>query len=1014
MRLHRLTVTAFGPFAGSETVDFDALAAGGLFLLRGATGAGKSSVLDAVCFALYGETPNARRANRLRSDHADPKRLTQVELELTLGGRRLQITRLPEQRRPKKVGTGTTVERPQTLLREWAADAGDGAPGWRPVSKSHQEAGEEIHRLIGMSREQFCQVVLLPQGDFARFLKGDSEERGKLLRRLFDTERYGHVEAWLADRRRAQETAVQAGRRRLRDLASKAEQAAGPGAEPAGAWVPAEDDDADLAPGLLGWAAILRSGAAEQLAVAEAALAGAEAAHRAAQHGREGAEELAARQRRHREALAEADRLAAFEPAAARDRQRLAAAQEAVGVESALRLRESAAEALGRARESEQRRREALARTGIAEHVPAGAEAGATELAEAELRLRAEVVRLETARVEERRCAELAREQLALAGERRGAEERAEEAEDWLAEFDGELGRLEEQQERARTASARVEQLDGQRAELTTRLAAARERDGLRVEIAAAEPRVAELRTAALDAREVGLDLRDRRLAGMAAELAEQLRPGEACRVCGSAEHPAPAEAAAGGRVSAEDEERAGRAQAAAERAWGEADQALTALRVREATAAGAAGPEAADALARSLAELEQEHRTALHEAEALGRVGREIARLSQDRTRRLDELHEAKERAAVLTDRLQALADEQRALTARVSAARGTAASVADRAATLGRLAEAVAAVAGSARATSEARERLDGAEEELGKAAAAAGFPDAGAALAVLLPREERDRLEARLERHRAESAAVRHELALPELAEAAARPPVDLPAAAAALTAATDRLGRAHAARSAARERCAALAEIGHRLDELAAELAPALERYGRINRLAALAAGTSTENRLRMRLESYVLAARLEQVAAAASDRLVRMSGGRYTLVHSDDRGTGNKRSGLALRVVDAWTGTERDTATLSGGESFFASLSLALGLADVVTDEAGGMPLDTLFIDEGFGTLDEQSLEEVMDVLDGLRERDRAVGIVSHVADLRSRIPAQLLVRKGRHGSTLALVGREDA
>ncbi len=114
------------------------------------------------------------------------------------------------------------------------------------------------------------------------------------------------------------------------------------------------------------------------------------------------------------------------------------------------------------------------------------------------------------------------------------------------------------------------------------------------------------------------------------------------------------------------------------------------------------------------------------------------------------------------------------------------------------------------------------------------------------------------------------------------------------------------------------------------------------------------------------------------------------------------------------MVDAWTGTERDTATLSGGESFFASLALALGLADVVTDEAGGMPLDTLFIDEGFGSLDEHTLEEVMDVLDGLRERDRAVGIVSHVADLRSRIPAQLMVRKGRHGSTLAPAGREDA
>ncbi|MEU9040261.1 MULTISPECIES: SMC family ATPase [unclassified Kitasatospora] len=1013
MRLHRLTVTAFGPFAGSETVDFDALAAGGLFLLRGATGAGKSSVLDAVCFALYGETPGARRANRLRSDHADPKRLTEVRLELTLGGRRLQITRLPEQRRPKKVGTGTTVERAQTLLREWVADTGDGTAGWRGLSKSHQEVGEEILRLIGMNREQFCQVVLLPQGDFARFLKADSEERGKLLRRLFDTERYRFVEDWLAEQRRAQEAEVQAGRRRLRDLASKAEQAAGPGAEPVEGWAPAEDGDAGPTSGVLGWAAILRGGAAEQLAVAESALAGAREAQRAAQRHREAAEELAGRQRRHREALDRAERLAGFEPDAARDRQRLAAAQEAVGVESALRLRESAAEALRRAQAAERRHRETLA-AAPGEGGRSLDGAGAAELAEAELRLRAEVVRLEAARAEERHCAELAREQRSLTAERTAAEALAEEAEDWLAEFEGELNRLEEEHSAARAATAKVEQLDGQRAESAARLDAARERDGLRTEIAAAEPRVAELRTAALDAREHSLDLRDRRLTGMAAELAEQLRSGEACRVCGSPDHPAPAEAAPGSRVGAQDEERARRAQAHAEQVWTAADQALTALRVREAAAAGAAGPDGADALARVLAALEREHREARHTAEALGRVEQEIARLSRDRTRRGDELHEAKERAAVLTDRLLKLDTEREALTARVTAARGEAASVADRAAALTRLTEQVATVAAAARTSAEAAARLDEAEGELGKAAAVAGFPDAEAALAVLLPREERERLEARLERHRGETAAVRRELDLPELAEAAARPPVDLPAAAAALRTATDRLGQAHAAQAAARERCEALATIGRQLAGLAAELAPALDRYGRINRLATVAAGTSAENRLRMRLESYVLAARLEQVAAAASDRLVRMSGGRYTLVHSDDRGNGTRRSGLALRVVDAWTGTERDTATLSGGESFFASLSLALGLADVVTDEAGGMPLDTLFIDEGFGTLDEQSLEEVMDVLDGLRERDRAVGIVSHVADLRSRIPAQLMVRKGRRGSTLALAGREDA
>ncbi|MFC8886475.1 SbcC/MukB-like Walker B domain-containing protein, partial [Streptomyces cinereoruber] len=215
------------------------------------------------------------------------------------------------------------------------------------------------------------------------------------------------------------------------------------------------------------------------------------------------------------------------------------------------------------------------------------------------------------------------------------------------------------------------------------------------------------------------------------------------------------------------------------------------------------------------------------------------------------------------------------------------------------------------------------------------------------------------------------------------------------------------------AAARERAADLTDLSRRAAAEVHRLGPLREEYERVARLAALTAGTSAENERRMRLESYVLAARLEQVAAAATARLLRMSSGRYTLVHSDAR-SGAKRAGLGLHVVDAWTGNERDTATLSGGETFFASLALALGLADVVTDEAGGVRLDTLFIDEGFGSLDEQTLDEVLDVLDSLRERDRSVGIVSHVGDLRRRIPAQLEVVKERHGSAVRLRAGGDA
>ena len=167
------------------------------------------------------------------------------------------------------------------------------------------------------------------------------------------------------------------------------------------------------------------------------------------------------------------------------------------------------------------------------------------------------------------------------------------------------------------------------------------------------------------------------------------------------------------------------------------------------------------------------------------------------------------------------------------------------------------------------------------------------------------------------------------------------------------------------------------------------------------LADTTSGIGPDNTLRMRLTAYVLAARLETVATLANERLAVMGGGRYLLEHSDERAARGARSGLGLRVLDQWTGRVRDTATLSGGESFMASLALALGLADAVREEAGGLDLGTLFIDEGFGSLDDDSLEQVLTVLDGLREGGRAVGVVSHVADLRTRITAPGRGAQGR-------------
>jgi exonuclease SbcC len=168
------------------------------------------------------------------------------------------------------------------------------------------------------------------------------------------------------------------------------------------------------------------------------------------------------------------------------------------------------------------------------------------------------------------------------------------------------------------------------------------------------------------------------------------------------------------------------------------------------------------------------------------------------------------------------------------------------------------------------------------------------------------------------------------------------------------------------------------------------------------------GKHADNRLQMRLSAYVLAHRLGQVVDAANLRLSTMSDQRYSLVHTGQRGAGETRGGLSLLVRDDWTGDTRDPATLSGGETFVVSLALALGLADVITDEAGGTDLETLFVDEGFGSLDAETLEGVMDTLDTLRDGGRVVGVVSHVPELQTRIPTQLRVHRGRTGSHTTL------
>ncbi|MFD9983792.1 AAA family ATPase [Streptomyces massasporeus] len=992
MRLHRLTLTAFGPFGGTKAVDFDDLSAAGLFLLHGPTGAGKTSVLDAVCYALYGSVPGARQGGgqgtALRSDHAAPATRTEVTLDLTVAGRRLEVTRQPPWERPKKRGTGTTLDKAQTWLREYDPTAG----AWKDLSRSHQEIGEEITQLLGMSREQFCQVVLLPQGDFARFLRADAEARGKLLGRLFDTRRFADVEKRLAERRRTTETQVRDGDAELLADAHRMQQAAGDAME-LPELAPGEPG---LAEAVLSAAAVARSTAREQLTVAACTLTAAESAQAAAGRALEDVRELARLQARFAQARERAARLEQGAEAYREAQALMERARKAEAVAPALDLRDSSEAEHRRAAAAEARARALLPDT--------FADAGAAGLAAAARRAAEELGGLDSARRAERRLAELLDERAGLDRQERADADLLQEAEAWLDGWEETRTALQTRVDTAQQAAALAEQLAERREPAQQRLRAARMRDQLAQDTDRAVDRVRTAQDATLRAKQHWLELKEQRLNGIAAELAAHLSDGAPCAVCGATEHPDPARKVAG-HVDREAEEHALTAYQRADEQRAEDERRLSVVREALAAATAEAGDSPTEQLASEAAELDERYAQARSAAAELHTARERLRQAGQEHERRLAARQEAAVRTASRVGHRERLDRERALLEEELDRARGSLDSVAARAAQLERRTALLTDAADTARVAEDTAQRLKDADARLADAAFRAGFETPQAAAAALLDNAAHRELQRRLDAWQHEDAAVRAVLAEADTAAAAREPQADLESAQQAADVAARRLRDAASAHDAAGRRCAELDRLSARATASVRRLAPLREEYDRVARMAGLAAGTSADNERRMRLESYVLAARLEQVAAAATVRLRRMSSGRYTLVHSDDR-TGRGRSGLGLHVVDAWTGRERDTATLSGGETFFASLALALGLADVVTDEAGGVRLDTLFIDEGFGSLDDQTLDEVLDVLDSLRERDRSVGIVSHVADLRRRIHAQLEVVKGRSGSTL--------
>ncbi len=476
--------------------------------------------------------------------------------------------------------------------------------------------------------------------------------------------------------------------------------------------------------------------------------------------------------------------------------------------------------------------------------------------------------------------------------------------------------------------------------------------------------------------------------------------------MCGSAEHPRPAEAAPDA-VSREEEDAAAQELEVADRERASAAEAVATLDTELAAARSAAGGDspladlrrASDAAAADVDRLTGLAAKVQADATALAEFGAQHEGWLRERVSLDQDAKNLRTQVAADTQRLQRLRTA-------LDQARGDDPSIAARAARLARLADDLDGLAAQVGTVEQLGDQVAAALQRAEEAALARGLASLEEVAAMARDDEEVARLDEARRRHDGELASVREQLDEPSLTVLADSPAPDLQALreqAAELQAVRADAG---AAAAAAAGRVEALQRLAGTLADILAERGPVAEHHHTVDGLSRLAEGKSTDNRLRMSLSGYVLAARLEQVAASASQRLALMSSGRYQLVHTPEAASARARGGLHLRVLDAWTGVERDPASLSGGESFSASLALALGLADVVTAEAGGSLLETLFVDEGFGSLDEETLDEVMGVLDGLRDGGRVVGIVSHVAELRQRIPTQLTIVKSRVGSQI--------
>lgn len=1080
MILHTLEFEAFMAYPKRQEINFDALNSAGVFLLNGPTGAGKTTILDAICYALYGETSSDRESAKLHSTYAAHSGTKpRVLLDVTLHGKRLRIDRTPAYNKPITRGARKGQMREESAkatLAELApgADPAD-EKAWTPISSSVAEVNRTIAERTHLTKEQFLKVVLLPQGQFAQFLKSKPKERKELLKKMFPVEHYEQLfdalleEAKKAQQEVAQDENTQRGYLERARVEMLALQALLDAVESGSEYVAEVGEEASEN-------LTAESVTAETLDAWVAG--GVERARETSAREKQEQQRLSDEADRHTRLLAERAQLQAdwreYEQLCERrtrlteradeykaQREELAQARAAAPLHAQYAQVQAESQALAAREQEHAACASALEETGrallaalrdeeTAEEVTFPEEttfAALPDLESAEQETQLEAL-LDTLRVLQKKDAQLTDEEAtaaALLKQANALEQDKTRAEKTLSDLTAAAEQLAEElagystADEERTLAAHLVTEAQQKHEAAQQMQ--QKLDAASAAVAAAEKQSKRTATAeqkaqekwqasaqqALAATEEFKNLQVLRLAQASSLLARELKDGEPCAVCGSVEHPAPAQIAEGEQLveradldaAKEREDKAHKqarthelAKDRATKAHQEASEALAAARTQYETLA-----------AQGECDVEQ---TAAQLQQAQTRLAQ-----AQSRVTARDGVHAKVERVRVELQKAQEAlrTTEGAAVEAqtrhRDAAARceATAADLAPARAAVG-FAQRVEAVEGYraahqrlARAVlllGQARERHALAAAAAERLLAESSFESAELVQAAVRTPERVDALEQAVAAYELEHARLLEGFGREAIVAVAAR-------VAAGEQAPDDLQGvreqveqlRAAAHRLTLREgeRESVLRSLQALRGEYAVFRAKTAQRYDRAQMLANLAAAARGDTlggyEHQVDLVSYVLGAEFERILHSASLHLDRMSEGRYGMVFSDHRAKGSRSGGgLNLEITDTWTGEPREASSLSGGESFLASLSLALGLAEVVQANNGGIELDTLFIDEGFGTLDAETLDMVMGTIESLRDSGRTIGLISHVEEMKNRIPAQIVVEKGQNGSSV--------